>query len=146
MTTLNNTTLNNTVFITISNPLEQFEVTNFIYLSGPLLGAKFSLTNIGTYLFIVTFLVLGIKNLIYSYTSYIAKALSLGLRLTASMIGIFVLVFLIFFMIDIYLNTVYPDPIVYSFIPIIVYNYAEMDKSRIYQTTKVKLVSTYGLM
>lgn len=53
-------TLNNTVYIS-SNPLEQFEVTDFFYVSGPLLGAKFSLTNIGLYLIIVTFLVLSMS-------------------------------------------------------------------------------------
>jgi len=53
-------TLLNTVFIA-PNPLEQFEVTDFIYISGPLLGAKFSLTNIGTYLLIVTTLILGMS-------------------------------------------------------------------------------------
>jgi F-type H+-transporting ATPase subunit a len=54
-------TLNTTVFI--NNPLEQFEIKEFFYMGGPLLGAKFSLTNIGLYLIIVTFLVLGMSYL-----------------------------------------------------------------------------------
>ena len=54
-------TLNSTVYI--NNPLEQFEVTDFFYISGPLLGAKFSLTNIGLYLIIVTFLILAMSYL-----------------------------------------------------------------------------------
>jgi F-type H+-transporting ATPase subunit a len=49
--------------IFISSPLEQFEVTDFFYISGPLLGAKFSLTNFGLYLIIVTFLILGMSYL-----------------------------------------------------------------------------------
>jgi F-type H+-transporting ATPase subunit a len=55
------TTLNTTVFI--NNPLEQFEIKEFFYFGGPLLGAKFSLTNIGLYLIIVSFLVLGMSYL-----------------------------------------------------------------------------------
>jgi F-type H+-transporting ATPase subunit a len=57
------TTLNNTVFIIISNPLEQFEIRDFFYVSGPLLGEKFSLTNIGLYLILVTFIILGMSYL-----------------------------------------------------------------------------------
>jgi F-type H+-transporting ATPase subunit a len=57
------TTLNNTVFIIISNPLEQFEIRDFFYVSGPLLGAKFSLTNIGLYLILVTLIILGMSYL-----------------------------------------------------------------------------------
>src|SRR5271156_2504899 len=54
-------TLNSIVFI--HNPLEQFEIKEFFYFGGPLIGAKFSLTNIGLYLIIVTILVLGMSYL-----------------------------------------------------------------------------------
>ena len=60
-------TLNNTVYIS-SNPLEQFEVTDFFYVSGPLLGAKFSLTNIRLYFILVTLLVLSMSYfLLYNF-------------------------------------------------------------------------------
>lgn len=54
-------TLINTVFI--HNPLEQFEIKEFFYAGGPLLGAKFSLTNFGLYLIIVTIILLGMSYL-----------------------------------------------------------------------------------
>jgi len=43
---------------TINNPLEQFEIIDIAYMTGPLIGnAKYSLTNIGLYILIVVFLI-----------------------------------------------------------------------------------------
>jgi len=128
------TTFINTVFI--HNPLEQFEIKEFFYMGGPLLGAKFSLTNIGLYLIIVTFLVFTIKYLISFHISYLAKTSSLGLRLTANMIDLLILVFIISFYV--YLDTANSDSILYSFIPIIVYSNAETDKLLILSENKGK--------
>jgi F-type H+-transporting ATPase subunit a len=47
----------------INNPLEQFEIKEFMYFGGPLLGARLSFTNIGLYLIIVTFLILAMARL-----------------------------------------------------------------------------------
>jgi hypothetical protein len=98
------TTLINTVFI--HNPLEQFEIKEFFYMGGPLLGAKFSLTNIGLYLIIVTTILLRLNYSIKIYVSYLARALSLRLRLTANMtdILILILVFQIFFTFNSYID------------------------------------------
>jgi F-type H+-transporting ATPase subunit a len=49
---------------TINNPLEQFDIKEFIYFGGPLIGFKLSLTNLGFYLIIVTVLILGINYLV----------------------------------------------------------------------------------
>ena len=77
MSTLKSTVyINNSSFIAAS-PLEQFEVTDFFYISGPLLGAKFSLTNIGLYLIIVTFLVLGMSYLSLNNSKVIPSRWSL---------------------------------------------------------------------
>lgn len=56
------TTLNNIVFI-CSNPLEQFDIKDFFFVGGPLLGIKISLTNFGLYLLIVTFIILSMSYL-----------------------------------------------------------------------------------
>jgi group I intron endonuclease len=67
--------------------------------------------------------------------SYFAKALSLGLRLTANMID--GLAF--FFTIIIFFDLLYSDSIIiYSFIPIIIYSNAETDKSTILTSNKGK--------
>lgn len=113
------TTSINTVLINCSSPLEQFEVTDLFYLSGPLLGANFLLTINTLSLTLVTFFLLGMIETI----SYIARTLSLGLQLTANMIGSLALIFLIFLLFIIFDSVNYTEfVIIYSFLPTFIYN------------------------
>jgi group I intron endonuclease len=68
-----------------------------------------------------------------------ARALSLGLRLTANMIEGLAFIFLIFLMININLDLLYFDSIIiYSFIPAVFYDNANTEKSRILSDNKGK--------
>ena len=64
----------NSFFITITSPLDQFEIRNFISLDAPLFGnIHLSLTNIGLYLTISAFLVLIVNLLAQNYNKVISN-------------------------------------------------------------------------
>lgn len=76
---------------------------------------------------------------IISFISYLAKALSLGLRLTASMIDSLALFFLVFLLFLIFDSDNYADYVlIYSFIPLMVYSNAESDKIQLLSENKGK--------
>jgi len=48
----------------VNNPLEQFEINDFVYILAPIFGyTKFSLTNIGFYLILVVTIIIGMNTL-----------------------------------------------------------------------------------
>ena len=60
-------------FFTITSPLDQFEIRNFLSLDAPILAnLHVSLTNIGLYLTIAAFLVLTLNILATVYNKIIA--------------------------------------------------------------------------
>jgi|SRR5690606_3260832 len=61
----------------ISNPLEQFEIKEFIFFGSPLLGMKLSLTNLGFYLILVTVLIFGMSFLATNNYKVIANRWSI---------------------------------------------------------------------
>ena len=67
-----------TLQIIVNNPLEQFEIKEFFYFGGPLIGMKFSLTNIGLYLIIVTFLILAMSYLSLNNNKVVPSRWALG--------------------------------------------------------------------
>ena len=65
---------NNLLFSEIASPLDQFEIRNLISLDAPILGnLHISLTNIGLYLIIGTFLVLGLNLLSTNYNKVVSN-------------------------------------------------------------------------
>ena len=69
----------NSFFITITSPLDQFEIRNFISLDAPLFGnIHLSLTNIGLYLTISAFLVLIVNVLAQNYNKVISNNWSIS--------------------------------------------------------------------
>lgn len=65
----------NNVFTYTTSPLDQFEIRNLISLDAPLLGnLHISLTNIGLYLVIGTFLVLSMNLLATNYNKVISNS------------------------------------------------------------------------
>jgi group I intron endonuclease len=79
-------------------------------------------------------------NLFAQFFSCTARALSLGLRLTANMIEGFAFILLLFFMININLDLLYFDSIIiiYSFIPAVFYENTNTEKSKILSENKGK--------
>ena len=63
----------NKLFTEISSPLDQFEIRNLLSLDAPLLAnIHVSLTNIGLYLTIGTFLILSINVLATNYNKVVS--------------------------------------------------------------------------
>jgi len=71
--------LNISINFLINNPLEQFEINDFVYILAPLIGfTKLSLTNIGFYLILVIILVLIINLFSNNNNKIIANRWSIG--------------------------------------------------------------------
>jgi F-type H+-transporting ATPase subunit a len=72
--------LGSTFFIkVVNNPLEQFEINDFVYLLAPIFGfTKLSLTNIGFYLILVVFIVLTMNLLASNHYSLIPSRWSVS--------------------------------------------------------------------
>jgi F-type H+-transporting ATPase subunit a len=63
----------------VNNPLEQFEINDFLYLLAPIFGfTKLSLTNIGFYLILVVFLILTMNLLASNHYSLIPSRWSIS--------------------------------------------------------------------
>lgn len=62
----------NNLFVNLS-PLDQFEIKNFISINSNLLSSNFSLTNIGLYLIISGFLIIGLHLLAINYNRIISN-------------------------------------------------------------------------
>jgi F-type H+-transporting ATPase subunit a len=66
--------MSNYSYTTISSPLDQFEIINLLSLDAPILGnLHISLTNIGLYLTIGTFLVLTLNVLATNYNKVVSN-------------------------------------------------------------------------
>jgi F-type H+-transporting ATPase subunit a len=66
--------MNNHLFTNISSPLDQFEIRNLLGLDAPILAnIHLSLTNIGLYLTIGTFLILSLNILATNYNKIISN-------------------------------------------------------------------------
>jgi F-type H+-transporting ATPase subunit a len=66
--------MSNYSYTTISSPLDQFEIRNLLSLDAPILGnLHISLTNIGLYLTIGTFLVLTLNVLATNYNKVVSN-------------------------------------------------------------------------
>jgi F-type H+-transporting ATPase subunit a len=87
--TMIKTLINNKMFLlvfnfsalgrTVNNPLEQFEINDFLYLLAPIFGfTKLSLTNIGFYLILVVFIVLTLNLLASNHYSLIPSRWSIS--------------------------------------------------------------------
>lgn len=61
-------------FNTVLNPLEQFEIKDFLSLNLNILNTKLSLTNFGLYLMISAFIIVGVNILITSYNKLISNS------------------------------------------------------------------------
>lgn len=67
--------MSNLLFTEITSPLDQFEIRNLISLEAPVLGnLNLSLTNIGLYLTIGTFLVLSLNLLATNYNKVVSNS------------------------------------------------------------------------
>jgi F-type H+-transporting ATPase subunit a len=65
----------NISYTTISSPLDQFEIRNLLSLDAPIIGnLQISLTNIGLYLTIGTFLVLTLNVLATNYNKVVSNS------------------------------------------------------------------------
>lgn len=61
-------------FNTVLNPLEQFEIKDFLSLNLNILNTKLSLTNFGLYLIISAFIIVGVNVLVTSYNKLISNS------------------------------------------------------------------------
>lgn len=58
---------------TILSPLDQFEIKNFLSINSSILQSNISLTNIGLYLMIGTFIILALNLLATNYNRLISN-------------------------------------------------------------------------
>jgi F-type H+-transporting ATPase subunit a len=66
--------MSNYLFTEISSPLDQFEIRNLLSIDAPILAnIHISLTNIGLYLIIGTFLVLSLHLLATNYNKVVSN-------------------------------------------------------------------------
>lgn len=66
--------MTNLLFSEITSPLDQFEIRNLISLDAPILGnMHISLTNIGLYLTVGTFLILSLNVLATNYNKVVSN-------------------------------------------------------------------------
>jgi hypothetical protein len=66
--------MTNFSFISIASPLDQFEIRDLLSLNAPILGnLHLSLTNIGLYLTIATFLVLSLNVLATNFNKVVSN-------------------------------------------------------------------------
>jgi F-type H+-transporting ATPase subunit a len=64
----------NNLFTEISSPLDQFEIRNLLSIDAPILGnMHLSMTNIGLYLMIGTFLTLSLNLLATNYNKVVSN-------------------------------------------------------------------------
>jgi F-type H+-transporting ATPase subunit a len=67
--------MSNFVFTEITSPLDQFEIRNLLSIDAPILAnLHISLTNIGLYLTIGTFLVLALNLLATNYNKVVSNS------------------------------------------------------------------------
>jgi F-type H+-transporting ATPase subunit a len=67
--------MSNYLFTEIASPLDQFEIRNLLSLDAPILGnLHISLTNIGLYLTIGTFLALSLSVLATNYNRVVSNS------------------------------------------------------------------------
>ena len=65
----------NKFYTEICNPLDQFEIRNLVAVDAPILGnMQLSITNIGLYLTIGTFLILSLNFLAINYNKIVSNA------------------------------------------------------------------------
>ena len=66
--------MSNNLFTEISSPLDQFEIRNLLSIDAPILGnIHLSITNIGLYLTIGTFLILSLNLLATNYNKVVSN-------------------------------------------------------------------------
>ena len=66
--------MSNNLFTEISSPLDQFEIRNLLSINAPILGnMHLSITNIGLYLTIGTFLILSLNLLATNYNKVVSN-------------------------------------------------------------------------
>jgi F-type H+-transporting ATPase subunit a len=66
--------MNNNLYTEITSPLDQFEIRNLLSLDAPILGnLHISITNIGLYLVIGTFLILSLNILATNFNKVVSN-------------------------------------------------------------------------